>query len=151
VPDRCRQPPQDDQPEPGDPNATSPDATGCASEPDLPVLPEWFACADEEHLRREKARARDLRSSQWWKNQCASGRCHYCGAAVRPRDLTMDHKVPIVRGGRSTRHNVVPCCKSCNDSKRYLLPSEWDAHLARLRAAPRHVSPDPRRPDDPTP
>ncbi len=29
----------------------------------------------------------------------------------------MDHKVPIARGGRSTKSNVVVCCKNCNSEK----------------------------------
>jgi 5-methylcytosine-specific restriction enzyme A len=101
--------------------------------------PEWpadgggFDAADEEHVRREKAKARELRQSAWWKNQLGRGGCHYCGARVHPRELTMDHIVPIVRGGRSTKSNVVPCCKACNSQKSYLLPVEWQAYLDRLR------------------
>jgi len=93
---------------------------------------DFISEADEEHVRREKARARELRRSQWWKNRRGRGVCHYCGARVPPRELTMDHVVPLVRGGRSTRGNVVPCCKTCNTQKRYLLPSEWQAYLERL-------------------
>ena len=29
----------------------------------------------------------------------------------------MDHVVPLARGGRSTRGNVVPCCRECNQAK----------------------------------
>jgi 5-methylcytosine-specific restriction endonuclease McrA len=47
----------------------------------------------------------------------------------------MDHRVPLVRGGRSIRSNLVPACRACNAAKRYLLPVEWDAYLARLAAA----------------
>ena len=36
----------------------------------------------------------------------------------------MDHIVPVVRGGRSTRGNVVVCCKECNNAKKYLTPVE---------------------------
>ena len=36
----------------------------------------------------------------------------------------MDHIVPVVRGGKSTRGNVVPCCKECNSDKKYLTPAE---------------------------
>lgn len=86
----------------------------------------------EEDLRRERQRARDLRASQWWKNRRGGGVCHYCGRLVPPRELTMDHVVPLVRGGRTTKSNVVPCCKACNDLKGNLVPSEWDAYLERL-------------------
>lgn len=66
----------------------------------------------------ERAAARELRASQWWKNQLASGRCHYCGRAFPPSELTMDHVIPVSRGGKSDRHNVVPCCKECNNAKK---------------------------------
>jgi 5-methylcytosine-specific restriction endonuclease McrA len=42
----------------------------------------------------------------------------------KPEELTMDHIVPVVRGGKSTRGNVVPCCKECNSDKKYLTPAE---------------------------
>lgn len=41
----------------------------------------------------------------------------------------MDHVVPIVRGGKSSRGNIVPACKECNSRKKYLLPMEWDEYL----------------------
>ncbi len=86
----------------------------------------------DAEIRREKAKARELRQSQWWKRKLAAGRCGYCGRPRPPRALTMDHRVPLVRGGRSTKANLVPACKACNDAKKYLLPVEWDAYLARL-------------------
>ncbi len=89
----------------------------------------------EAEIRREKGRARALRASAWWKRRIAVGRCGYCGRPTPPRELTMDHRVPLVRGGRSTRANLVPACKACNTAKRYLLPTEWETYLARLAAA----------------
>jgi 5-methylcytosine-specific restriction endonuclease McrA len=87
---------------------------------------------EEEDLRRERQKARELRQSQWWKRRLAKGRCHYCGRPVVPAELTMDHIVPIARGGRSTKGNVVPACKDCNNRKRQLLPMEWEAYLQAL-------------------
>lgn len=91
------------------------------------MTPPFFVEVDETHLRREREKARELRRSQWWKRRRSTGICHYCGAQVGARSLTMDHVVPIIRGGRSTRGNVVPACKACNDDKRHSLPSEWEA------------------------
>jgi 5-methylcytosine-specific restriction endonuclease McrA len=83
-------------------------------------------------IRREKARARELRQSGWWKRRIAGGRCHYCGREVGARRLTLDHVVPLIRGGTSVRGNVVPACKDCNSAKQSLLPWEWDAYLDRF-------------------
>lgn len=84
---------------------------------------------EKSDLKRERRKARELRESQWWKRRVARGRCHYCGASMLPGELTMDHIVPIARGGKSTRGNVVPCCKSCNNAKKQLLPMEWEEYL----------------------
>jgi 5-methylcytosine-specific restriction endonuclease McrA len=92
-----------------------------------------------EDVAREKRRARELRQSQWWKNRRGEGRCHYCRRALPARELTMDHIVPIIRGGKSTKSNIVPCCKACNAKKRYLLPAEWREYMESL--ASRGVQP----------
>jgi 5-methylcytosine-specific restriction enzyme A len=87
---------------------------------------------DAAGIRREKARARELRQSGWWKRRIAGGLCHYCGREVGARRLTLDHVVPLIRGGTSVRGNVVPACKDCNSAKQSLLPWEWDAYLDRF-------------------
>lgn len=84
-------------------------------------------------IRRERQKARDLRQSQWWKRRLAKGICQYCGRPTPPDELTMDHIVPVARGGRTTRGNVVTVCKICNNKKKQLLPTEWAAYLEELR------------------
>lgn len=81
---------------------------------------------DEAEVRREKSRARALRASQWWKRRLARGICHYCRKPFPPKELTMDHIVPIALGGKSTRGNVVPCCKACNIRKKSTLLMDWE-------------------------
>jgi 5-methylcytosine-specific restriction endonuclease McrA len=36
----------------------------------------------------------------------------------------MDHIVPLARGGKSTKGNIVPSCKSCNVNKKLDTPVE---------------------------
>lgn len=84
----------------------------------------FFERADEAHIRREKAKARELRQSQWWKQQIGPGRCHYCNGKFEKSLLTMDHVIPIARGGKTTKSNVVVCCKPCNNTKKYFTPAE---------------------------
>jgi len=49
------------------------------------------------------------------------GHCVYCGKPGK----TLDHIVPLVRGGKHSVDNVVPACKSCNSKKRTRTPTEW--------------------------
>ncbi len=92
---------------------------------------QWFDGVSDETIRRERAKARELRKTRWWQQKTASGICYYCGTHVVHRELTMDHLVPLTRGGRSTRDNLVPCCKSCNTKKKSMLPVEWEDYIGR--------------------
>jgi 5-methylcytosine-specific restriction endonuclease McrA len=84
-------------------------------------------------VHKRRARLRDAASPgvtlDEWRAICAAhtdkaGRvcCAYCG---RPCKATVDHVVPISRGGRDEAANVLPACKTCNSSKRDLLVTEW--------------------------
>ena len=84
---------------------------------------------DEAVIRTERAKARELRKSRWWQQKTASGLCHYCGKKFTFKQLTMDHLVPLARGGRSTKDNLVPSCKGCNTKKKSMLPLEWEEYL----------------------
>ena len=84
----------------------------------------FLVTVTEEEIRRERRKARALRSSQWWKRKRSKGVCYHCREKFFPGELTMDHLVPIIRGGKSTKGNVVPSCKKCNSQRKYRLPFE---------------------------
>ena len=111
-----------------------PGPKGISFRPDEPSLgfcvmsPFEIDIANEEEIRREKEKARRLRRTQ--KTQ--RGVCHYCHREVGRKQLTMDHIVPLSRGGKSKKGNIVAACKECNNKKRYLLPVEWDEYLGSL-------------------
>ena len=91
---------------------------------------EWV---DEGDIAREKAKARQIRHTAWWSRRVERGICYYCGSNVGPKNLTMDHIVPLSRGGKSKKGNIVPACKECNNKKKYLLPIEWAEYLNSLK------------------
>jgi len=88
-----------------------------------------FTKLTPELIRKEKQKAREIRKSQWWKNRRAKNICYYCETHTPARQLTMDHLIPISRGGRSVKSNLVPCCKSCNNKKKNFLTIEWEEFL----------------------
>lgn len=88
-------------------------------------MSEWVDIRkDGRHVAREREKARALRKSVWWQQQLQTGVCHYCGKRVGAAGLTLDHVVPVSRGGTSTKGNVVPACDACNKGKKYLTPAE---------------------------
>ncbi|MDY0390597.1 HNH endonuclease [Desulfobulbus oligotrophicus] len=88
---------------------------------------------DEAVIRAERHKARALRKSRWWQQKTASGTCWYCHRRVGYHNLTMDHVIPLARGGRSTRDNLVPCCRECNTKKKSALPIEWEEYMQSLQ------------------
>lgn len=95
-------------------------------------MPFEFDMVSEDHIKREKEKARSLRRTHWWQNKLQKGACYYCNREVGRKQLTMDHVVPLSRGGRSTKGNIVAACKECNTQKKYLLPIEWEEYLKTL-------------------
>ena len=93
----------------------------------------FLGFSDGSILASEKKKARELRNSPWWKKKISKGLCYYCGKKFNQSDLTMDHKIPISRGGRSEKINLVPACKECNNKKMYLLPYEWAEYMNKIK------------------
>ncbi|MES2743949.1 MAG: HNH endonuclease [Bdellovibrionota bacterium] len=84
---------------------------------------------DEEFKTRERQKAKELKKSRWWQNLIQKTACYYCQIPIKREQVTMDHIVPISRGGRSTAGNLVPACKNCNEQKRSLTAVEWQDYL----------------------
>lgn len=95
-------------------------------EPLSGTMDSFYSEVSAAEISREKNRARELRRSAWWKRKRAEGVCYYCQQKFPPVQLTMDHLIPLVRGGKSTKGNLVPACKECNKEKKYALPWEWE-------------------------
>lgn len=47
--------------------------------------------------------------------------CQYCGETHRESELTNDHVIPRVAGGKTTWENCVTACKACNSKKGHKL------------------------------
>ncbi|MBF0420507.1 MAG: HNH endonuclease [Magnetococcales bacterium] len=91
-----------------------------------------FFPADPEFMEVERRKAKLLKQSAWWKNRIGTGQCAYCHKRVPPKELTMDHKTPLIRGGRTSKSNCVPCCRSCNELKENMPAEKWRATLAEM-------------------
>jgi 5-methylcytosine-specific restriction endonuclease McrA len=92
----------------------------CARDDDYYILDP--AATDPKRVRAEREKAQKLKKSQWWLTLVNRGICHYCQGKFPPSQLTMDHVVPIARGGTSTQGNIVPACRDCNRDKKLSTP-----------------------------
>lgn len=61
--------------------------------------------------------------------------CAYCDR--KGVKLTLDHVVPLSRGGRHCIANIVPACESCNQKKGSLTVVEWKNYSRAKRQSVR--------------
>jgi 5-methylcytosine-specific restriction endonuclease McrA len=50
--------------------------------------------------------------------------CYLCGKEFNDRHLSIDHIIPVSRGGKNTWENMITCCVECNRNKGDQLLSE---------------------------
>jgi len=65
-------------------------------------------------------------------------RCQYCGRS--DLSLTIDHVLPLSRGGEDTWENLVCACVQCNNRKGDRTPDESSMPLRRKPMRPNHVT-----------
>lgn len=63
-------------------------------------------------------------------------RCQYCQDVFSAKELTLDHVVPLVHGGRTSWSNIVTCCVDCNQKKGAKTPQEAGLRLLRTPREP---------------
>jgi 5-methylcytosine-specific restriction endonuclease McrA len=63
-----------------------------------------------------KPKAR-VRFNRKWVFLRDNYKCQYCFKELTPSKCTIDHVMPVSKGGRTTWHNVVTACTDCNNSK----------------------------------
>lgn len=62
--------------------------------------------------------------------------CQYCGKKPPQSQLTLDHVVPIVKGGPKTWENLVTACRTCNVKKGGRTPDEASMKLMKTPKQP---------------
>ena len=75
---------------------------------------------NSQHLVRigaQRARVRTLKNTRWWKLKLQRALCDYCQKPTPASLLTLDHIVPLARGGDTRPGNCAASCHACNALK----------------------------------
>lgn len=56
-------------------------------------------------------------------------KCYYCGIELNYSNFSIDHKIPVIKGGTNCNENLVACCLYCNSRKRAKTSEEYMAEL----------------------
>ncbi len=61
---------------------------------------------------------RNYQKAKWYKKIKEKGTtCYYCGKSIKGKEVTIDHKIPLSKGGMDQPGNRVFCCYKCNQIK----------------------------------
>lgn len=66
---------------------------------------------------RSLSKKQKLRIKRWLLAGRPWVECHYCGEHLALRTMTLDHVIPVARGGKNRIDNFVPACVRCNRMK----------------------------------
>lgn len=64
-------------------------------------------------------------------------RCQYCYQVFAKKHLTVDHVLPLSKGGKNTWENLVTACGKCNNRKADRTPQEADMKLYKKPIKPK--------------
>jgi hypothetical protein len=113
------------------------------------IASEWFETVPSVmRLLKQRRRAFRVDAPVYlvapvdWHRLCERHRgcCAYCG---KQAPLTMDHLVPLARGGHHSIGNIVPACDRCNSKKGEYLLTEWKWVVSNHKKFPLDRRPTP--------
>lgn len=100
----------------------TPEIIAEANSPDEPHVHQKTKNKEKYRGHIKSKRRKAIFSRDRWK-------CRYCGSET---ELTLDHVIPICRGGLSSNDNLVTCCRPCNRRKYKSTPQEAGMELRSL-------------------
>ena len=93
-----------------------------------------YGKAKENRRRAKQVKASGFFTDEQWQARLDyhGNSCAYCNST---EDLTIDHMIPLSRGGSQWASNLVPACRSCNSTKGDKTPIEFaDYTFKQLQA-----------------
>jgi len=83
--------------------------------------------ANGRHKRRAKMKGSGIPSAVIVQMMDDSSECPYCKSCYDSgrKKKSLDHKIPISKGGEHVLENLLICCLSCNHKKRTRTAEQW--------------------------
>lgn len=85
------------------------------------------------YIHKQSFRLRYTRRSVYARDK---NTCQYCGKKLSVQTRTIDHVIPVGRGGHSSFENCVTSCRKCNLKKGVCLPHEVGMSLLKTPKSP---------------
>ncbi|MFA6076351.1 MAG: HNH endonuclease [Negativicutes bacterium] len=84
-----------------------------------------------------RAKILNAKGSHTWRDilhilKQQNGICYYCKCDISGGKHTVDHYIPLSKGGANSPDNLVMACSKCNSSKRAKMPEEFINYLLQF-------------------
>ncbi|WP_036536150.1 HNH endonuclease [Neosynechococcus sphagnicola] len=64
-----------------------------------------------------------------WERDCYQ--CKSCGCSAKEAELTIDHIIPLAKGGTNDISNFQTLCRGCNSRKKHYLDPRFQRYFDR--------------------
>lgn len=85
-----------------------------------------------EHKRRTATKKGDVTTEQYINMINTSTNCYWCNCKLNKSNISIDHYIPISKGGLHTLSNLVATCLHCNKTKHGKDPLRFANEIGRL-------------------
>lgn len=104
-------------------NENNPEARAAACMKWQKANPDKVNIINQRRRARKRQLPNTLTATQWDSiKKTFNNRCCYCGQEL---PLVQEHFIPLSKGGEYTINNILPSCKSCNNSKSAKVFETW--------------------------
>lgn len=81
----------------------------------LAIARQHARAEQKRHSARERKKTKRMRAAMAHQGQVK--RCHYCRCLLTMATATLEHLIPISKGGRTESSNCRWACKPCNNQR----------------------------------
>lgn len=102
-----------------------------------PALCKGYYPYDTEDIEADKPKEKQKREKYTVEERKifydkSNGHCQLCGRKISLDSMTLDHVIPLSKGGKDTMENIQSACSICNRMKTDILPMEFMEKITEI-------------------
>jgi len=102
--------------------------------------PERIIARIKTHYKRKNQDPFELSPNEWYNlMEEFDWKCFYCGSSISGANRTVDHIIPVFKGGITKYENLVPACRTCNGRKGTKDFLKWSNEMGLSHSKVRYV------------
>lgn len=97
-----------------------------------PYDTEDIICSDPRTEQQKKQRRMYTQKERSIIYQKDNGKCYLCGKELLYSEMTLDHVIPLAKGGADCMENLRCCCSNCNSWKADSYSGDFEGKVSNI-------------------